>query len=121
MAKQFEGKVVLITGSSNGIGRGMAIYFAAHGAKVTIAGSLTKEPLMSKLVQDTVEPFGSLDHLVKFPYYGMSKSVLDPLTRSLALELIPKGIRVNGVKPGAVSSEIMQRQGATQEILNRQG
>ncbi|CAJ0564285.1 unnamed protein product, partial [Mesorhabditis spiculigera] len=204
MAKQFEGKVVLITGSSNGIGRGIAVHFAARGAKVTltgrsaealedakkecvaagaseanilsIAGNLTEEPFMSKLVNDTVVHFGQLDVLVNnagvtdkemsgkqpgvltqgldsydyifqinvrcvvhlcreatphlektkgaivnissivasdiqsanFPYYGMSKSALDSLTKSLALELIRKGIRVNGVKQGA-TREVMDQ------------
>ncbi|CAJ0576252.1 unnamed protein product, partial [Mesorhabditis spiculigera] len=56
---------------------------------------------------------------IAFPYYGMSKSALDSLTRSLALELIRKGIRVNGIKPGAVSSNIMQKQGATDEVLQQ--
>ncbi|CAJ0564335.1 unnamed protein product, partial [Mesorhabditis spiculigera] len=49
----------------------------------------------------------------------MSKSALDSLTRSLALELIRKGIRVNGIKPGAISSNIMQKQGATDEALQQ--
>ncbi|CAJ0564296.1 unnamed protein product, partial [Mesorhabditis spiculigera] len=215
MAKQFEGKVVLITGSSNGIGRGIAVHFAARGAKVTltgrseealaetkaecvaagasesdilsIAGNLTEEPFMSKLVNDAVAHFGKLDVLVNnagvtdkemsgkqpgvltqgldsydyifqinvrcvvylcreatphlektkgaivnissivasdiqsanFPYYAMSKSALDSLTKSLALELIRKGIRVNGVKPGAVTSKIMERQGATREVMHQ--
>ncbi|CAJ0564281.1 unnamed protein product, partial [Mesorhabditis spiculigera] len=181
-------------GSSNGIGRGIAVHFAARGAKVTITGrseaalyetrkecvaagapendilalvgNLAEEEFMTKLVHDTVEKFGKLDFLINnagvtdedmcnkkpgfltqdmqsydyiflinvrcvvflsreatphlektkgaivnmssiaaseiqaiaFPYYGMSKSALDSLTRSLALELIRKGIRVNGIK-----------------------
>ena len=32
------------------------------------------------------------------PIYSMSKTALDMFTKSLALELGPKGIRVNGVK-----------------------
>ena len=35
---------------------------------------------------------------LKMPIYSMSKAALDMFTKSLALELGPKGIRVNGVK-----------------------
>ncbi|KAF8376343.1 hypothetical protein PRIPAC_82772 [Pristionchus pacificus] len=34
----FNGKVVIVTGSSNGIGRGTAVLFAKEGAKITITG-----------------------------------------------------------------------------------
>ncbi|CAJ0564283.1 unnamed protein product, partial [Mesorhabditis spiculigera] len=215
MAKQFEGKVVLITGSSNGIGRGIAVHFAARGAKVAITGrsaaaleeakkecvavgaseksilslvgNLTEESFMSKLVSETVSHFGKLDYLINnagvldvdmsgklpgvlaqdlasydyifqinvrcvvylcreatphlektkgaivnmssilgseiqgvpYAYYGMSKMALDALTRSLALELIKKGIRVNGVKPGGVTSKLVEKQGVTKEVMDQ--
>ncbi|CAI5452542.1 unnamed protein product [Caenorhabditis angaria] len=35
---RFSGKVVIVTGSSNGIGRSAAILFAKDGAKITISG-----------------------------------------------------------------------------------
>ncbi|GMR32149.1 hypothetical protein PMAYCL1PPCAC_02344, partial [Pristionchus mayeri] len=88
----FAGKSVIVTGSSNGIGRGTAKLFAAQGAKVTITGrneealKVTKkeclsagakeedileiisdvgdESVPSMIVQKTVEKFGALDVLV---------------------------------------------------------
>ncbi len=36
MAKQFEGKVVLLTGGAHGIGRATAIRFAEAGASVAV-------------------------------------------------------------------------------------
>ncbi len=38
MSKQFENKVVLITGGTSGIGRATAIAFAKEGAKVVVSG-----------------------------------------------------------------------------------
>jgi enoyl-[acyl-carrier protein] reductase III len=39
---------------------------------------------------------------------GVSKAALEALTRYLAIELAPLGIRVNGVAPGAVESEALR-------------
>jgi 3-oxoacyl-[acyl-carrier protein] reductase len=36
--------------------------------------------------------------------YGASKSAVIMITKSLALELAPKGIRVNGIAPGWVAT-----------------
>ncbi|GMS99653.1 hypothetical protein PENTCL1PPCAC_21828, partial [Pristionchus entomophagus] len=88
----FQGKVVLVTGSSDGIGRAAAVLFAKAGAKVTvtgrnvekiavsksecvaagakeenileITGDITNRQFIEKLVKDTVEKFGQLDVLV---------------------------------------------------------
>ncbi|GMS83852.1 hypothetical protein PENTCL1PPCAC_6027, partial [Pristionchus entomophagus] len=81
-------KAVIVTGSSNGIGRGTAVLFARAGAKVTITGrnaetleetrvlcnqagakedsilsligDLTDEVFCEQLVKKTVEKFGQL-------------------------------------------------------------
>lgn len=88
----FNGKVVLITGASSGIGAAAAIYFARHGATLSLIGrnpeNLTKtlnncvkvapantapEPLLvladvtrdaEKIIKETIEKFGKLDVLV---------------------------------------------------------
>src|SRR6266581_2158020 len=43
--------------------------------------------------------------------YCVSKAGLDQLTRCAALELAPKGVRVNAVNPGVVITEIHKRGG----------
>ncbi len=43
--------------------------------------------------------------------YCVSKAALDQLTRCSALELAPKGVRVNAVNPGVVVTEIHKRGG----------
>jgi NAD(P)-dependent dehydrogenase (short-subunit alcohol dehydrogenase family) len=47
--------------------------------------------------------------------YGASKAALDQLTRSWALELAGRGIRVNGVAPGPTETEALDRSGQTPE------
>lgn len=46
--------------------------------------------------------------------YCVSKAGVDQLTRSAALELAPKGVRVNAVNPGVVVTEIHRRGGMTE-------
>jgi NAD(P)-dependent dehydrogenase (short-subunit alcohol dehydrogenase family) len=47
--------------------------------------------------------------------YCASKAAVDHLTRCAALELAPKGIRVNAVNPGVVVSNLHRRGGMNQE------
>ncbi|XP_049696705.2 3-oxoacyl-[acyl-carrier-protein] reductase FabG [Helicoverpa armigera] len=48
--------------------------------------------------------------------YGMAKAALDHFTRLVALELAPKGVRVNAVSPGVTVSNIVKRMtGYTEE------
>ena len=86
---EFTGKVVIITGSSRGIGKEMALNFARNGASVVISGrnmetlktvlgeiesigakSLAVAADVSKtddalnLIKQTIETFGKIDVLV---------------------------------------------------------
>jgi NAD(P)-dependent dehydrogenase (short-subunit alcohol dehydrogenase family) len=47
--------------------------------------------------------------------YCVSKAAVDQLTRCAALELAPKGVRVNAVNPGVVVTEIHKRGGMSKE------
>ncbi len=91
--KRLEGKVVLITGASMGIGKALAHAFAAEGARIALAarsldklealsGSLPTESIAlrtdisqpleaSRMIQATVERFGRLDILINNAGVGM--------------------------------------------------
>jgi len=51
--------------------------------------------------------------------YCVSKAGVDQLTRCAALELAPKGVRVNTVNPGVVVTEIHKRGGMDEEAYER--
>jgi NAD(P)-dependent dehydrogenase (short-subunit alcohol dehydrogenase family) len=47
--------------------------------------------------------------------YGAAKAALRSITRSLASELLPRGIRVNAVSPGPIVTPILQKVGMPKE------
>ncbi len=47
--------------------------------------------------------------------YCVSKSAIDHLTRCAALEMAPKGVRVNAVNPGVRSSNLHRRGGMAED------
>ncbi|KAK7068642.1 hypothetical protein SK128_020810 [Halocaridina rubra] len=54
--------------------------------------------------------------------YNVSKAALDQLTRSVALEVADKGVRVNAINPGVIVTEVHKRAGMDdktyEEFLN---
>jgi len=208
----FKNKVIIVTGSSTGIGAGAAVKFAEEGAAAVtihgrqeaalknvkekvekagqgktkvhvVAGDITDEKVRERLINETVEKFGQLDvlvnnagfmnsplltadapmelfdkvmninlrsmvvltqlaipHLVKtkgnvvnissvggikayyfFTFYDMSKAAMDHFTRCLAVELGPKGVRVNSINPGSIpETELASKTGLTSTDIDAQ-
>jgi NAD(P)-dependent dehydrogenase (short-subunit alcohol dehydrogenase family) len=68
--------------------------------------------------QGNIVNISSVTGLRSFPgvlAYCVSKAALDQLTRCAALELAPKGVRVNAVNPGVVVTEIHKRGGMSEK------
>jgi len=66
----------------------------------------------------TVVNVSSVTGLRSFPgilAYSVSKSGMDQLTRCAALELAPKGVRVNAVNPGVTITNLHRRSGMSEE------
>lgn len=107
MSYNFSGKVVLVTGSSSGIGKDIVTSFARLGASVVVTGrnetrvkevsdevrkvstatdsikvisvvaDLEKDDDIKTLIETTVKSFGHLDILVNNAGFGMSATVFD--------------------------------------------
>ena len=82
--------------------------------------SLCVEQLAKR--QGSIIFLGSIHNRRAFPGvspYAATKGAIESLTKSLAAELGPQGIRVNCVAPGAVFTEINQRAGWIDETQAR--
>ena len=51
--------------------------------------------------------------------YGAAKAALRSFARTLAAELMPRGIRVNAVSPGPIETPIMAKAGMTPEMIDQ--
>lgn len=49
----------------------------------------------------------------------MSKAAVDHLTRSVALEVADRGVRVNAVNPGVIVTEVHKRSGMNDEAYEK--
>jgi len=197
----FKSKVVIVTGSSAGIGAATAVKFAGEGADVVlhgrkeaalqdvkerclkagggktkvhvVVGDIAKDDVRQKLVNETVEKFGKLDvlvnnagiwdpaqfsdssmelydklfevnvrslialtqlavpHLIKTKgnivnissdigtkavvwaiFYAVTKAAVNHFSKCLALDLGPKGVRVNCINPGYFpDTDVLSRAG----------
>lgn len=191
-AQRFAGKTVIVTGSSAGIGAGIARRFHDEGANVIInarngekcaevaatldadrtlvvPGDVSKSAFANEIIAAAVDKFGGLDTLVNnagvggasmlhdtsdeeidriidinvkgvlylsraaiphlqkskgsivnissvsgiggdsiLPVYNASKGAVTNLTRGLALQVGPMGIRVNAINPSITRSEMVE-------------
>jgi NAD(P)-dependent dehydrogenase (short-subunit alcohol dehydrogenase family) len=74
-----------------------------------------------ELTRGNIVNVSSVTGLRSFPgvlAYCVSKAGLDQLTRCAALELAPKGIRVNAVNPGVVASNLHRSGGMSEEAYS---
>jgi len=116
--KRLEGKVAIITGSSVGIGEGIALMFAKEGAHVSITGrnqaaldkvaaeckklgakvisttgDLTSDDFLKKLIDHTLSAFGRIDVLVNNA--GMITKLHSILEALPVLENFDRTLEVN--------------------------
>ena len=101
MARPLQGKVSLVTGSTSGIGLGIARALAAAGSAIVLNGSINAHIGM---------PNTSV--------YAASKAALISLAKTLSSELLISGVRVNVVSAGPVKTHLLDRMGLPAEQLS---
>ncbi|MEX3107650.1 MULTISPECIES: SDR family NAD(P)-dependent oxidoreductase [unclassified Streptomyces] len=128
-----SGKNVLVTGGAGNIGGAISRAFAAQGARMAVHYLPGDPPAPDGVSWAHVTPDGAaavalarelgdgsfatganlsraedlprlFDAVTERLGYGTSKAALEALTRALALDLGPRGIRVNAVAPGPVQT-----------------
>jgi NAD(P)-dependent dehydrogenase (short-subunit alcohol dehydrogenase family) len=117
MGARLSGKVVVVTGATQGIGKGIACMCAAEGAKVTISGlnhkdgqrvvqeiqelygvealfvkgDLTREEACMQVIDQTVSQFGRIDGLVNnagiYPRSGVTDTTEEMFDSVFALNI----------------------------------
>jgi NAD(P)-dependent dehydrogenase (short-subunit alcohol dehydrogenase family) len=127
-----EGKVVLITGGTSGIGRAAAAAFARAGARIVLAGRRSElgEQVAQelrhegadvrfhqadvslaadgdRLLSSTVEAYGRLDAAFNNAATAAKAGVL-ALTKSAAQEYATQGIRINALVAGAFRTPMLE-------------
>ncbi|MBX2858154.1 MAG: SDR family oxidoreductase [Cellvibrionaceae bacterium] len=80
---------------------------------------------MSKLNSGSIVNVSSKASISGSPHeyvdYAASKAAVDTLTRGLALEVAAKGIRVNGVRPGLIDTDIHAAGGEPGRVARLEG
>ena len=128
MAGQLQGKIAIVTGASNGIGRGIAELFAVEGAKTVLVArraellsevaasiktkggealplpaDLTKEDAIIALFKKTVETFGRLDVLVNNAGIATHKN-----TEDITLDYWNEALAINITAPFLCAREAIR-------------
>jgi NAD(P)-dependent dehydrogenase (short-subunit alcohol dehydrogenase family) len=88
-----------------------------RAALLLIAGVI---PAMGERGGGSIVNLSSVSGLVGTPMravYAASKGAIDAATRSLAIELGPRGIRVNAVAPGAVDTRVWEKNRAVPGVV----
>lgn len=128
MVKRFHGRVVIVTGSSRGIGRGIATLFAKEGAKLVLVGrdaeqlETVKKSIetmgeqaiwlkadvsnledMDRMVQKTLQEYGTVDILCHnagiYPYARLENMTLEEWKNVISVNLTGTFLAVKACIP----------------------
>ncbi len=129
MAVERSGRVDVVVNNAGRLFRGSLASSDRAGIEDIFAIHVIGPTLMAKAAIEELEKVnGSIVNVSSIvahhpspggAYYGASKLALEYLTRCWALELAPRGIRVNAVAPGPTESEVLLAAGLSAESMAR--
>ena len=143
MIEDLKNKVVLITGSSTGIGAAAAIAFGQNGAKVAVhynkskteaekvaaqvekaggkallvGGDVTDSAICKQIVDRTVAGFGRIDVLINNAGGLVQRAPIESITGELFDQIINLNARSTVICSGAAAQQ-MRKQGGGGAIIN---
>lgn len=113
-ARDLGGVSVLVNNAAYQEARGGVLEVSERGWSRTLAVNLTAPLLLTRALIDLIPAGGAVINIASVQglfaeqgnaAYNASKGGLVNLTRAMALDLAPRGIRVNAVAPGAIATE----------------
>ncbi len=115
------GRVDVLVNNAGGTFAAPLLATSEKGEERLVAENFTQVTRLIRLVVPHMPPGGAIVNVTSveahqaapgFAVYAAMKAAVDNLTKSMALELAPRGIRVNAIAPDALSST---GEGATRE------
>src|SRR5439155_1306662 len=102
-----KGKYALITGSSRGIGRGIAVKLAEQGVNVGVHESTRLMGKGGRILAITYAPSARTGSWQPWVAMGSAKAAMESLVRYFAVALAKRGITVNALSPGLTEDSVL--------------
>ena len=97
----------LITGSSRGIGRGIALALAQEGVKVAVREALPLMGAGGRVLAITYAEGSRTGGLQPWVGMGSAKAAMESLVRYFAVAVARRGITVNAISPGWTEDSVL--------------
>ncbi len=126
IAKEWGGLDILVSNAASGVLRPATELSLHHfhwtmdinaAALLPLIQEMVKLPSSGEKVVVAVSSLGAIRAIPNYTAVGASKAALESMVRHLALELAPRGVRVNAVSAGTVDTDALTHFPNREDIL----